>query len=69
MNKGTVKWFNIKKGYGFIVPEENSTKDVFVHISALEKTGLKQLDEGQVVSYETYDDRGRQAAGNIAILS
>lgn len=68
MAKGTVKWFNNKKGYGFIIPEENqSDKDVFVHISALQKAGLQHLDEGQIVSYDVYDDRGREAAGNIII--
>lgn len=68
MSIGTVKWFNNKKGYGFIVPETNSDKDIFVHVSALEKSGLHRLDEGQKVSYETYDDRGREAAGNIEII-
>lgn len=69
MNKGTVKWFNNKKGYGFIVPEVTSDKDIFVHISALEKSGLKRLDEGQTVTYEIYDDRGREAAGNIILVT
>ncbi len=69
MNKGTVKWFNVKKGYGFIIPEQSSTKDIFVHISALEKTGLKHLDEGQMVTYDTYDDRGREAVGNISVVN
>ena len=62
MSKGTVKWFNSRKGYGFIQPE-NGGKDVFVHISKLEEKGLKKLFEGQHVSYELYDDRGRIAAG------
>lgn len=64
---GTVKWFNCKKGYGFIEPEASS-KDVFVHITQLEKIGLKRLNDGQRVGYELYDDRGRIAAGNIKIL-
>ena len=51
MTIGTVKWFNTKKGYGFIAPEGGSN-DVFVHISALEKAGLQALDEGQKVEYE-----------------
>lgn len=66
MLKGTVKWFNTKKGYGFIQPE-NGEKDIFVHITALEKTGLRRLMDGQKVSYDIYDDRGRKAAGNIMI--
>ncbi|MBE6454398.1 MAG: cold-shock protein [Alphaproteobacteria bacterium] len=64
---GTVKWFNSKKGYGFIEPEA-SNKDVFVHVTQLEKIGLKRLNDGQRVGYELYDDRGRIAAGNIKIL-
>lgn len=58
--KGTVKWFNTKKGYGFIQPE-GGNKDVFVHVTALEKTGLRRLFDGQVVSFDIYDDRGRNA--------
>ena len=70
MNKGTIKWFNNKKGYGFIVSENGkNNKDVFVHIFAVQKSGLKILGEGQTVSYEIYDDRGREAAENINILS
>ena len=65
MQFGTVKWFNSKKGYGFI--EQESGKDVFVHITQLEKIGLKRLDEGQRVGFELYDDRGRTAAGNIKL--
>lgn len=64
---GTVKWFNTKKGYGFIAPEQGE-KDVFIHITQLEKIGLKTLTDGQKVAYEIYDDRGRTAAGNIKIL-
>ena len=67
MLTGTVKWFNCKKGYGFIEPE-TSSKDVFVHITQLEKIGLKRLNDGQRVGYELHDDRGRIAAGNIKIL-
>lgn len=67
MTTGTVKWFNSKKGYGFIQPE-NGGKDVFVHITKLEEKGLRKLYEGQRVSYEIYDDRGRIAAGSIEIL-
>ncbi len=67
MLTGTIKWFNCKKGYGFIEPEAGN-KDVFVHITQLEKIGLKRLDDGQRVGYELYDDRGRIAAGNIKVL-
>lgn len=68
MAKGTVKWFNTKKGYGFIVPEAGE-RDVFVHITQLEKLGLRSLEEGQKISYELYADRnGRAAAGNLNIL-
>ncbi len=67
MSKGTLKWFNAKKGYGFICPE-NGEKDVFIHITALEKAGIRNIREGQPLNYEIYDDRGRQAAGNIKLV-
>ncbi len=68
MSKGTVKWFNNKKGYGFIVPETGE-KDIFVHITQLEKAGLRGLTDGQRVNYEIYADRdGKPAAGNIRLL-
>ncbi len=67
MLTGTVKWFNSKKGYGFIEPETGN-KDVFFHVTQLEKIGLKRLNDGQKVGYELYDDRGRIAAGNIKVL-
>ena len=67
MKQGTVKWFNCKKGYGFIEAEGES-KDVFVHITQLEKIGLRRLNDGQRVGYDLYDDRGRIAAGNIKLL-
>ncbi len=66
--KGVVKWFNSKKGYGFIQPE-GGARDIFVHVTALEKTGLRRLMDGQLVHFEIYDDRGRNAAGNISIIS
>ncbi len=65
--KGTVKWFNATKGYGFITPEDGS-KDVFVHVSEVQKIGLQSLDEGQELSYEILENRGRQAAGNLQVL-
>jgi len=66
MSTGTVKWFNETKGYGFIQPDDGS-KDVFVHISAVERAGMRNLIEGQKVSYEIESDRrtGKQSAGNI----
>jgi CspA family cold shock protein len=57
MSKGTVKWFNSQKGYGFIQPDDGS-KDVFVHISAVERAGLANLNEGQSVDYDV--ERGQQ---------
>ncbi len=67
MNKGTVKWFNATKGYGFITPE-NGGQDVFVHISAVERAGMRELQEGQTLSYELIADRktGKTSAGNLA---
>ena len=66
MNKGTVKWFNAEKGYGFIQPDDGS-KDVFVHISAVERAGLAELKEGQTVSFDVVADRksGKTSADNI----
>jgi CspA family cold shock protein len=64
MSNGTVKWFNATKGYGFIQPEGGGG-DVFVHVSAVEKAGLKGLDEGQRVSYELQTERGKTAAVNL----
>jgi len=64
MATGTVKWFNPTKGYGFIAPQDGG-KDVFVHISAVERAGLSSLNEGQVVEYELVSNRGKQAAENL----
>jgi CspA family cold shock protein len=63
---GTVKWFNSQKGYGFIQPEDGG-KDVFVHISAVERAGLGTLTEGQKVRYEIARDRGKEAAANLTL--
>ena len=66
MNKGTVKWFNATKGYGFISPD-NGGGDVFVHISAVEQAGLGSLNEGQTISYDVQVDqqRGKSSAVNL----
>ncbi|HET9616880.1 MAG: cold-shock protein [Pseudolabrys sp.] len=64
MATGTVKFFNTQKGYGFIQPDDGS-KDVFVHITAVERAGMRSLNEGQKVSYEIVTERGKQAAGNL----
>jgi CspA family cold shock protein len=66
MATGTVKWFNETKGYGFIQPD-NGGKDVFVHISALERAGLRSLKDGQKISYEIEQDRrsGKESATNL----
>jgi CspA family cold shock protein len=64
MATGTVKWFNPTKGFGFIVPSDGS-KDVFVHISAVQRAGLQTLNEGQKVTYELATERGRTAAVNL----
>jgi CspA family cold shock protein len=63
---GTVKWFNQQRGYGFIEPEAGG-RDVFVHISAVEKAGFNGLPEGAKVSYEIVSDRGRESAGNLRL--
>lgn len=67
MATGTVKWFNTQKGYGFIQPDEGGA-DVFVHISAVQTSGMTGLDEGQKISYEIVKDKrtGKSAAGNLA---
>jgi CspA family cold shock protein len=64
MATGTVKFFNTQKGFGFIQPTDGS-KDVFVHISAVERSGMNTLTEGQKVSYEVVTERGKQAASNL----
>jgi CspA family cold shock protein len=66
MAKGTVKWFNPTKGYGFIQPVGGG-KDVFVHISAVERAGLSTLNEGQTVEFEIVENRGKSAAENLKL--
>ena len=66
MAKGTVKWFNATKGFGFIQPSSGG-KDVFVHISAVEKAGLSTLNEGQTVEYEEVANRGKTSAENLKV--
>jgi cold shock protein len=63
---GTVKWFNATKGYGFIQPDTGG-KDVFVHISAVERAGLSSLNEGAKVSYEVVTNRGKESAENLRV--
>lgn len=67
MQTGTVKWFNAQKGFGFIQPDDGS-KDVFVHISAVERAGIARLDEGQKVSFDVLQERGKAAAGNLKVV-
>lgn len=66
MAQGTVKWFNATKGYGFIAPEDGGN-DVFVHISAVQDAGLRGLNEGQRISYDIVESRGKESAGNLKV--
>jgi len=69
MNKGTVKWFNGQKGFGFIAPDDGG-KDVFVHVSAVERAGMTGLGEGQKIAFEIVDDRktGKSSATNLQAI-
>ena len=67
MLEGTVKWFNVQKGFGFIQPTDGS-KDVFVHISAVERAGMGNLQEGQKLSFEMQSERGKTSACNLKAL-
>ncbi|MBA4208320.1 MAG: cold-shock protein [Parvibaculum sp.] len=64
MATGTVKWFNTQKGYGFIQPSDGG-RDVFVHISAVERAGMSTLNEGQKINYELVTERGKTSAANL----
>ena len=66
MATGTVKWFNGQKGFGFIEPSDGS-KDVFVHISAVERAGLSTLNENQVIEYDLVENRGKSSAENLKV--
>lgn len=67
MATGTVKWFNPNKGFGFIEPDEGG-KDVFVHISAVEAAGIDRLNDGQKVSFEVQESRGKEAAADLKLV-
>jgi len=67
MASGTVKWFNPTKGYGFIQPAGGGGKDVFVHISAVERAGLSSLNEGQQIEYELVANKGKDSAENLKV--
>jgi CspA family cold shock protein len=69
MSQGTVKWFNGQKGFGFIQPDDGS-KDVFVHISAVERAGMQSLNEGQKIAFEVVADRktGKSSADNLRAI-
>ncbi|HVT51333.1 MAG TPA: cold-shock protein [Dongiaceae bacterium] len=67
MPSGKVKWFNGQKGFGFIQPDDGG-KDVFVHISAVERAGIGSLNEGQKVSFELAQERGKTSAANLKLL-
>ncbi len=66
MTTGTVKWFNTRKGYGFITPDDGG-QDIFVHISAVQKAGLRSLNEGAKVEYTVMTERGKTVAGDLKL--
>ena len=64
MTQGKIKWFDSKKGYGFIAPDDGS-RDAFLHVSALQKAGIDTLDEGEAITYNLAEERGKQSAVDI----
>ena len=68
MPTGTVKWFNATKGFGFIAPDDGG-KDVFVHVSAVERAGMSSLTDGQKIAYDVQKDRGKDAAVNLKAVA
>lgn len=64
---GTVKWFNSTKGYGFIAPD-NGSKDVFLHVSAVQAAGLEGLDDNQKIEFEVVEEKGKESAANIKLI-
>ena len=67
MATGKVKWFDAKKGFGFITPDDGG-KDAFLHVSALQAAGVQSINDGQAVSYELTEQRGKDAASEIALI-
>ena len=67
MATGKVKWFDAKKGFGFITPDDGG-KDAFLHVSALQAAGVQSVNDGQAVTYELTEQRGKQAASDIALI-
>jgi CspA family cold shock protein len=67
MAQGKVKWFDAKKGFGFITPDDGG-KDAFLHVSALEAAGIPSIKDGQAVTYELTEQRGKDAAANIVLI-
>ena len=67
METGTIKWFDFNKGYGFIKPDDKS-RDIFLHISALEQAGIRNIDPGQKISFKTVTQKGKLSATNIKLI-